>query len=83
MKTIILVSSIFYLIGIKVSDKVSLAKNAELTPVVFNKINYPEKPGVNARFHEELKPENKVVANDSLNVTEASKISIAREKKKI
>jgi hypothetical protein len=83
MKTIILVSSIFYLIGIKVSDKVSLAKKVELTPVVFNRINYPEKPGVNVRFHEELKPENKKVAGDSIDVIKASKISIPKEKEKI
>jgi hypothetical protein len=82
MKTIILVSSIFYLLGLKVSNNVELVKKAGITPAVSNKLELPEKPGVNVRFHEGSKLEAPKIV-DSLKVIEASKIPVPEEKKKI
>jgi hypothetical protein len=83
MKTIILVSSIFYLLGLKISNQVDLVKKATVTPVVTNKLDYPEKPGVDARFHDEIKSNENKTGSDSLNVTRTSKITAPENKKKI
>jgi len=74
MKAIILVSSIFYLLGLKISNTVDVIKKTTLTPVVTNKLDSPEKPGVNARFHHELKQADKKTDPDSLRVSGSSQL---------
>ena len=61
MKAIILISSIFYIIGIKISNKIDLFKNTNpVDKIITNKIAPASQPGKSIYFKEEaqIKSEN-------------------------
>ena len=67
MKAIILISSIFYILGLKISNKFELIKRSHPVEKTIS-TTIQEKQSVNAvKFDEEIK---KVVTTDSLKVTD-------------
>lgn len=69
MKAIILISSIFFLLGLKISNKVDLVKKGNLAPVVTNKLDCPEKQDPKAAcFQEDAKKQTDLkITSDSSN----------------
>lgn len=70
MKAIILISSIFYILGLKVSNKIDLVKkNSTVEKIITHKVKVTE-PEKNANFemdNEENTPkEEKVVSKESM-----------------
>jgi len=69
MKAIILVSSIFYILGLKISDKLDIIKyhNTAVEKVIIHKAT-PEKTekSINLKEADQLKPEQDSVAGGGL-----------------
>lgn len=75
MKAIILISSIFYILGLKLSHKFDLVKKTDpVNKTITNNIE-TKQPGKNAYFSDEVKLKNetdsikKVDSNEPLSVT--------------
>ncbi len=67
MKAIILISSIFYILGLKISNKFELIKKASPVEKIIT-VDTPDKKSVNAiKLNEEIQP---VLSTDSLKVIE-------------
>ncbi len=67
MKAIILISSIFYILGLKISNKFELIKKASPVEKIIT-VETPEKKSVSAiKLNEETQP---VLSTDSLKVIE-------------
>lgn len=75
MKTILLASSIFFLLGLKISNKVDLVKKANSTTVVTNKLEYPEKQTEDIHFKDGHNSKTDIkAAVDTSKTTKASVI---------
>ena len=66
MKVIILASSIFYLLGLKISNNVDIVKKSKITPVIENKL---ENTPVNNDINDDKKTIELKAGPDSLNIS--------------
>ena len=67
MKAILLASSIFFFLGLKISNNVDINRKSNATPVIENKL---EKPNESNPFEEDKKSFKLKTCPDSLCITE-------------
>ena len=58
MKTIILISSIFYILGLKIGHKIDLFKNYNPVEKISTTTNAVKKAAKSVYFYDETKPDN-------------------------
>jgi hypothetical protein len=74
MKTVLLASSLFFLIGLKISNKVDLIKKTSSPTVVTNKLEYPEIKATNLHSKDEATSKTDLNAATDTSKTKTSVI---------
>ncbi|MBN1822551.1 MAG: hypothetical protein JXR31_04995 [Prolixibacteraceae bacterium] len=81
MKVLLVASSIFYLLGLKISNNIDLVKKTNITPVIENKLEKSNTTtGKDADFFNEKKLTEIKTGPDSLNITGTSKTDTEHNK---